>query len=106
MSWATRITRRPRSPGGVSILRDSRICTASPPSEGRRSMSNFGRVTFLLSLLAAGVSTGSAPPAAGFDWPQWQGIDRDAKSKETGLLKTWPAEGPTLAWKATGLGMA
>ena len=38
------------------------------------------------------------------DWPQWQGPDRNAISKETGLLKEWPKEGPALAWKTTGLG--
>lgn len=38
------------------------------------------------------------------DWPQWQGPDRNAISKETGLLKEWPKEGPPLAWKVTGLG--
>ena len=39
-----------------------------------------------------------------FDWPQWQGPDRTANSKETGLLKEWPKEGPPLAWKSKGLG--
>ncbi len=38
------------------------------------------------------------------DWPQWQGPDRNAISKETGLLKEWPKEGPPLAWKTTELG--
>src|SRR3954466_9850795 len=38
------------------------------------------------------------------DWPQWQGPDRNVISKETGLLKEWPKEGPPLAWKATGIG--
>ncbi len=38
------------------------------------------------------------------DWPQWRGPHRDGKSAETGLLKEWPASGPALAWKATGLG--
>ncbi len=38
------------------------------------------------------------------DWPQWQGPDRNAISKESGLLKEWPKEGPPLAWKITGLG--
>src|SRR5262245_14748121 len=38
------------------------------------------------------------------DWPQFRGPDRDGLSKETGLLKDWPAGGPPLAWKATGLG--
>ncbi len=38
------------------------------------------------------------------DWPQWQGPDRNAISKETGLLKEWPKEGPPLAWKTASLG--
>ena len=38
-----------------------------------------------------------------FDWPQWQGPDRAAHSKETGLLKEWLKAGP-LAWKIKGLG--
>ncbi len=42
--------------------------------------------------------------AAGTDWPQWHGPQRDNLSAETGLLKAWPAEGPALAWKATDLG--
>src|SRR5881397_1725967 len=41
---------------------------------------------------------------AQFDWPQWQGPDRTAHSKETGLLKDWPKDGPPLAWKVKGLG--
>ncbi len=39
-----------------------------------------------------------------FDWPQWQGPDRNAISKESGLLKEWPKEGPPLAWKISSLG--
>ena len=42
--------------------------------------------------------------ASGADWPQWQGPDRDAVSRETGLLQQWPEAGPPLAWKGTGLG--
>jgi outer membrane protein assembly factor BamB len=38
------------------------------------------------------------------NWPQWRGPNRDGISKETGLLKQWPAEGPPLAWKAAGAG--
>jgi len=37
-------------------------------------------------------------PAASFDWPQWRGPDRSDASKETGLLKKWPAEGPKRVW--------
>jgi len=41
---------------------------------------------------------------AGANWPQWRGPNRDGISKETGLLKQWPAEGPPLVWKASGAG--
>ena len=42
--------------------------------------------------------------ASATDWPQWRGPLRDDVSIETGLLQQWPAGGPTLAWKTTGLG--
>lgn len=38
------------------------------------------------------------------DWPQWRGKDRTGCSGETGLLKTWPTDGPKLLWKAERLG--
>jgi len=38
------------------------------------------------------------------NWPQWRGPNRDGISKETGLLKQWPAQGPALVWKASGAG--
>jgi len=40
----------------------------------------------------------------GGNWPQWRGSNRDGISKETGLFKQWPAEGPSLLWKAAGAG--
>ena len=39
------------------------------------------------------------------DWPQWRGPNRDGHSPDKGLLKEWPADGPKLVWKATGLGI-
>jgi hypothetical protein len=41
---------------------------------------------------------------AAADWPQWQGADRTRHSKETGLLKEWPASGLPVVWTANGLG--
>jgi len=38
------------------------------------------------------------------DWPQWGGVNRNAKSSDTGLLKTWPADGLTPLWVAEGIG--
>lgn len=33
------------------------------------------------------------------DWPQWRGPGRDGISKETGLMKVWPQDGPPVLWK-------
>jgi outer membrane protein assembly factor BamB len=53
---------------------------------------------------AGSVLLGVAAIHAAADWPQWQGPERTRISKETGLLKEWPAAGPPLVWTATGLG--
>jgi outer membrane protein assembly factor BamB len=56
----------------------------------------------ILALLLL-MPTGAAAQTRG-EWPQWRGANRDGISKETGLLKQWPADGPPLAWKTTGAG--
>ncbi len=38
------------------------------------------------------------------DWAQWRGPNRDGISGETGLLKSWPEDGPPVAFQAEGLG--
>jgi outer membrane protein assembly factor BamB len=38
------------------------------------------------------------------DWPQWRGPQRDGISKETGLLKGWPKEGPKQLWQEKDIG--
>jgi outer membrane protein assembly factor BamB len=50
---------------------------------------------FRLLMVSCLVLTGSA---LADDWPQFRGPDRSGVSKETGLLKTWPKEGPKLLW--------
>ena len=57
--------------------------------------------------LALAVALAAPVPAAKggkFDWPQFRGPDRDGVSKETGLLKEWPAGGPKKAWTVSGCG--
>jgi outer membrane protein assembly factor BamB len=49
---------------------------------------------------AKNTSLASVTPA----WPQWRGPNRDGVSSETGLLKSWPEEGPKLLWQVDGLG--
>ncbi len=57
--------------------------------------------TVLLSVLVMMVSVGSA---FGADSPRFRGPAGNGCFPETGLLKTWPADGPKLAWSAKGLG--
>ena len=45
-----------------------------------------------------------AASVAAADWPQWRGPDRSGVSRETGLLKQWPAGGPKLLWRVNDLG--
>lgn len=55
--------------------------------------------------ITIGVLTGIlGMDASAGDWPQWRGPNRDGISKETGLLKTWPGEGPKLVWQVKDLG--
>lgn len=56
----------------------------------------------LLTICAALCFCVVSAPAA--DWPQWRGPDRSGVSKETGLLKQWPAGGPKLLWQVNDLG--
>lgn len=58
----------------------------------------------LTALLSFSLFSNFATLAA--DWPQFRGADRSDKSTETGLLKSWPAEGPKQEWlfKNAGLG--
>jgi outer membrane protein assembly factor BamB len=49
-------------------------------------------------------TTALASSSSAYDWPQWQGPDRNAISRERGLLKEWPKEGPPIAWRTNGLG--
>lgn len=66
-------------------------------SSSRRAGSLVASLTLFAALAAA------AQPAGG-SWPQFRGPQRDGVSRETGLLKQWPAGGPQLVWKASGLG--
>lgn len=54
------------------------------------------------------LSAAAALAADRFDWPQWRGPDRSDVSKETGLLKEWPAGGPKRLWmfENAGVGFA
>ena len=58
----------------------------------------------LIVLAGIALLFGQVAAQSAGDWPQWRGVNRDGISKETGLLKQWPADGPALLWKAAGAG--
>ena len=56
-------------------------------------------------LLAAGVLfTCAVSLSRADDWPSFRGPNGDGISKETGLLKEWPKDGPPKVWTAKNLG--
>lgn len=67
-------------------------------------MKTFRIKTVLSGIIVALFLSTEIFAQTGGDWPQWRGSNRDGISKETGLLKQWPADGPPLAWKTTGAG--
>ena len=53
----------------------------------------FSRSSILSVLVLISIS------ASGGDWPQFRGPDRNNISAETGLLRSWPSQGPKVLWK-------
>ena len=83
-----------------------------PPSPGKSAGTTSPRrwgvaSTLLVNLALALIATpgiaaeADAEPASGTteDWPQFRGPDRDGISPATGLLETWPEEGPKELWR-------
>lgn len=58
---------------------------------------SFRHPLFAAALLCASAATAD-------DWPAFRGPDRDGVSKETGLLQSWPKDGPPKVWTAKNLG--
>src|SRR5262245_16086382 len=43
-------------------------------------------------------------PLSAADWPTFRGPQRTAIAPDTGLLQSWPVEGPPLVWESQGAG--
>src|SRR5262249_2767667 len=61
-------------------------------------------VRSLLSAISVWLGCVLVPICSAADWPNWRGPHHDGISRETGLLKSWPKEGPRVLWegKLTG----
>ena len=106
--WNDRPISTQGCPTGGLGLRSGRRCRSTPlwglggwvgdGHPGVRSVS-LGWICLGLACLAGGSTLVWAE-----DWPQWRGPQRDGRSAETGLLQSWPAAGPPLAWRTSGVG--
>lgn len=63
----------------------------------------MSRPGIFVAALLLGAAAGGGPAAAD-DWPQWRGSGRTGLSRESALLKLWPASGPPLLWSTGNLG--
>lgn len=59
-------------------------------------------MTHALRLLAGLLLAAVPTLTRAADWPQWLGPNRNGASPETGLLASWPKEGPKVLWKEKG----
>src|SRR5688500_11033054 len=68
-------------------------------------MIRVGRGTIATAITAGGLLTAALAAAAGTapaaldEWPQFRGPERSGVSRSTGVLATWPAEGPRQSWR-------
>lgn len=67
-----------------------------------RSLTTIAAICLLFS--AVSVTRLANIGASTHDWPQWRGTGRDGISRESGLLKQWPKEGPKLLWQVNDIG--
>lgn len=63
----------------------------------------MNRREFLPMIFVPAFAPWRADAKAG-DWPQWRGPNRDGISSETGLSKSWAANGPKPVWTINTLG--
>ncbi len=62
------------------------------------------RVSCFILCLSATFAVTSNSLAWDGNWPTFRGPDRTGVAPDTGLLESWPENGPELLWEATGVG--
>ncbi|MHC4759122.1 MAG: outer membrane protein assembly factor BamB family protein [Planctomycetota bacterium] len=66
----------------------------------KRSIALVLSISFLFSFISVDIKAESSDSG----WRQWQGPNRDNISGETGLLNSWPEDGPQMLWSVEGMG--
>jgi outer membrane protein assembly factor BamB len=87
-------TPTPSKPADVKPAPSARPATSAKPKPEVASGSSAKK----------NATTSPSAGAAQGQWPGWLGPNHDGKSADRGLLTEWPEGGPTLLWKATGIG--
>jgi outer membrane protein assembly factor BamB len=64
-------------------------------------MKSFSGQALLISMAAQALFVSSA---GADDWPQFRGPERDGKSAEKGIIKSWEQKAPKLLWMGEGMG--
>lgn len=67
----------------------------------KKYLSNLNRYVGICLILIGGTST----VLADGNWTQWRGPNRDGHAAPQSLLKTWPENGPRLAWSFENAGI-
>ena len=86
----------------MSCISGTARVTLDPPKQlshsgGNTMKKNFVSLHFASRLGALILIGAIIAPLAAADWPCWLGPQRNGSSPETGLLTTWPKEGPEAA---------
>jgi hypothetical protein len=97
---------------GVGLYTALQVRHARISHRGAYQRSSPFRIEVLMKIRwligAAGCLAIAVAVSKADDWPQWHGARRDNINTETGLLKSWPKEGPKLLWtcKSAGFGLS
>lgn len=96
------MTRRPRPrsscrPAARPAPTPGRPARSAAPARATR----LAGVACLAWLAVAGAPAASADdaPHANRDWPQFRGAERSGRAGADGLARSWPADGPRVAWR-------
>ena len=65
----------------------------------------MARSGFIVFLLFGTVVTLAEVPSGPNDFPQWRGPERNGISHDKGLMQSWPADGPKVAWQIDDVGV-
>jgi len=87
----------------MSVHQQQEMTTRRLRLKNREAINRL-RLVLVMGILLCALETVCIINVQAADWPQWQGPDRDAISKETGLLREWPEGGPRLLRSVTGIG--